>query len=342
MDLSITIASYNSCQVTLQALESIRKETRGVDYEIIVVDNASTDNSADMIGKKFPAVRLIRSPRNLGFAAAQNMALAAARGRFLMILNSDVLFVNNPAKQMVDRLLAAERKIGVVGPQILNPDGTVDPSTRRQVIYSRPVVALTILNQSIPFLKLFPVGFAQRHLGRILGGVHDNFSPPDSVQEVAWLNGMCVMFRREVLEESGLFDEQYFFDFEIGDLLLRVAEKGWRIVFDPTAKIIHLGGYSRKRVSRIMIDSQRSELVYYSKFRPHYVPMLRYLNMFRLLYEIGVSQVMRIFSSQAKSCDERIDIYRAAFKLVAEYDPASAFKNVRIPSLAKDAAGERG
>lgn len=342
MDLSITIASYNSCRVTLEALESIHRETKGVEYEIIVVDNASTDDSPRMIAEKFPNVRLIRSDRNLGFAAAHNLALKAASGEFLMILNSDVLFINNPAAAMVERLRSVSKRVGIIGPQILDPDGTLAPSARRQIIYSRPIVALTIINQSFPFIKFFPVAFAQRHLSGILGRVHDKFAPPSSAQEVAWVDGMCVMFRREVLEQSGLFDEQYFFDFEIGDLLMRATSNGWGILFDPAINIIHLGGYSRKRVSRIMIESQRSELIYYAKYRPDYVPMLRYINMIRFWIDIKVAQFLGSFISQPGQYSEKIEILREAYRLVGEFNPKSVLESERIPQLDKTGRGSVG
>lgn len=342
MDLSITIVSYNSCQVTLRALESIHRETHGIEYEIIVVDNASTDNSAEMIAAKFPEVRLIRSDRNLGFAAAHNRALAVAGGKFFMVLNSDVLFVNNVAWQMVSRLRASRPEIGVIGPQILNPDGTLATSARRQIIYSRLVVTLTTINQTIPFIKVIPVDFIRRHFNNILGRVHDNFSPPDSAQEVAWVDGMCLMFKRGVLEQSGLFDEQFFFDFEIGDLLMRVSAKGWRILFDPAIRIIHFGGYSRKQASRIMIESQRSELIYYAKYRPDYIPMLRYVNLIRFWLEITSMRLKSVFLLQPASCNEKIEILKEARKVVSEFNPGSVWDNERIPRLAKTGGGNHG
>lgn len=334
MDLSITIASYNSCQVTLRTLQSIYSETQGVEYEIIVVDNASTDGSADMIAEKFPKVRLIRSRRNLGFAAAHNKALALASGKYLMILNSDVLFLNNPAWQMLCRLRNAGEKVGVLGPQILNPDGTFAPSARKRIIYSRFLVALTIINQTIPFIQFFPVDFARRYFGRILGRVHDKFSPPSSAQEVEWVDGMCVMFKREVLEQTGLFDEQYFFDFEIGDLLMRVSSKGWRILFDPYVRIIHLGGYSRKRMSRILLESQRSELIYYAKYRPDYIPMLRRINVLRYWFELMSMRVKSLFFPKSASWHMRSDILSEALNLVLEFKPSSVLQHEHIPYLA--------
>jgi len=328
MDLSITIASYNSCQVTRQALESICRETCGLDYEIIVVDNASVDGSPDMIASEFPQVRLIRSECNLGFAAAHNRALAEAKGDFLLVLNSDILFVNNHAGQMFRQLHASSPNIGIIGPQIVNLNGSLAPSSRRRIFNSRCLVALSAINQSFPFGRLLPMNFMRRYFGRLLGRVHDNFAPPASAQEVEWLDGMCVMFRREVLKQTGLFDEQYFFDYEIGDLLIRSRAKGWRIIFDPTINIIHLGGYSRRKASRIMIESYRSQLIYYAKHMPDYLPMLRRLQLILLWIKI------KLFWSWHSDCRrETIDILKETRKIITAFSPNLVRERERIPQL---------
>ncbi len=145
---------------------------------------------------------------------------------FLLVLNSDVLFIDNPAGKMIGRLREARPDVGIVGPQILNPDGSLAPSSRRRIFYSRRLVALSAVNQSFPFGRLLPMDQARRYCGRLLGRVHDNFDPPAAAQEVEWIDGMCMMFRREVLEQTGLFDEQYYFDYENADLLIRVRVCG--------------------------------------------------------------------------------------------------------------------
>lgn len=333
MDVSITIASYNSCEVTLKTIDSIRRETSGLSYEIIVVDNASTDNSAESIASKFPEVRLIRSARNLGFAAAQNLAISASSGKYILILNSDVILVDNPIAKMLSRLRLYGGRVGATGPQILNSDGSLAPSARRKIIYSLPVVALTIINQTIPFIKLLPIRFLRKYFGSLLAGIHDNFSPPKDVQEVEWVDGMCILFKRETLENIGLFDEQYFFDFEIGDILIRVANAGWKIVFDPSVSIIHLGGYSRKRFSSIAIESQRSELIYYSKYRPGYVNPLRYLNMLRLRIEMFLLRLREFFGFCGESSKEQLDILKDTYAVLVDFAPISAKKNEKIPRL---------
>ncbi len=340
MELSITIASYNTCDVTSDTLASIIAQTTCMEFEVIVVDNASTDGSAEMIESRFPSVQLIRSDRNLGFAAAHNLALARAKGKYLLVLNSDVLFLDNAAKRMVDDLRVAHRSIGVIGPQILNRDGSLAPSSRRRIFYSRTVFALSMINQFFPFGRLLPMESMRRYFGRLLGQVHDNFNPPSTLQEVEWLDGMCVMFKREALHGAGLFDEQFFFDYEIGDLLIRLRASGWGILFDPTIKIVHLGGSSRKKVPRILLNNQRSQLIYYSKHKPEYVAFIRSMLQVLIDLKLRLLKLECIFSENRKVLCERAQILEEQRKVNFDFEPRSVIENTRIPHLLRASEDE--
>jgi hypothetical protein len=333
MDLSITIASYNSCDITLRALESIFEKTEGIEFEVIVLDNASVDGSADMIEHRFPSVHLIRSDKNLGFAAAHNRALSVAQGKFLLVLNSDVLFLDNSAKKMVDRLQNGPEEFGVIGPQILNSDMSLAPSSRRRAFYSRTLVGLSAVNQYFSFGKLLPMRFLQRYLRYLLGRAHDNFDPPTSVQEVEWLDGMCVMFKHEALEQVGLFDEQFFFDYEIGDLLIRLRAKGWGIIFDPGVKVIHLGGYSRKKIPKIVVENKRSCLIYYAKHRPEYIPFMRRVFLAVVWLKLCLLRFWFFFSADRDSLGESIQILEETRRVFRDFKLTSVQENARIPRL---------
>jgi GT2 family glycosyltransferase len=338
MELSITIASYNTCDVTGDTLASVFAQTTGIEFEVIVVDNASTDGSAEMIESRFPSVQLIRSDRNLGFAAAHNLALARAKGKYLLVLNSDVLFLDNAAKRMVDDLRVAHESIGVIGPQILNRNGSLAPSSRRRIFYSRTVFGLSMINQFFPFGRLLPMDSMRRYFGRLLGRVHDNFNPPAMPQEVEWLDGMCVMFKREALHGSGLFDEQFFFDYEIGDLLIRMRASGWGILFDPTIKIVHQG-FSRRKAP-IQPSSHQSQLIYYSKHKPEYVAFIR--SMFHILIDLKLRllKLEWMFSANRKVLWERAQILEKKRKINLDFEPRSVSENTRIPRLLR--SGEDG
>jgi hypothetical protein len=311
-----------------------------MEFEVFVVDNASTDGTAEMIESRFPSVQLIRSNRNLGFAAAHNLALAKAKGMYLLVLNSDVLFLDNAAKRMVDDLRVAHESIGVIGPQILNRDGSLAPSSRRRIFYSRTVLGLSMINQFFPFGHLLPMESMRRYFGRLLGRVHDNFNPPSMLQEVEWLDGMCVMFKREALHVAGLFDEQFFFDYEIGDLLMRVRTSGWGILFDPKIKIVHLGGFSRKKVPQIQLNSQQSQLIYYSKHKPEYVAFIRRMVQMLIDLKLWLLKMQWIFSANREDLYKRAQILEKKRKINIDFEPLSVRENTRIPRLLR--SGEDG
>ncbi len=336
MDLSITIASFNSCNVTLKALRSIFNNTRGLIYEIIVVDNASEDGSADMIEKFFPSVHLIRNEKNIGYAAAHNHALSLSKGKFLLVLNSDVLFHENVVKKMVDRLENGPDKVGAIGPQILNPDMSLAPSSRRRIFYSKPLIGLSVFNQYFKFGNLLPINFLQRTFRFLLGKIHDNFDPPFSLQEVEWVDGMCVMFKREALKHVGLFDEQFFFDYEMGDLQIRLRKKGWKIIFDPEIKIIHLGGFSRKKLSQLILENHLSQLIYYSKHRPEYIPFLKKVLLSVIWLKLHLMRLRIYFSEPKGNLKDYMQILKEARQLIMNFDPKSVKEKTRIPQLSHE------
>lgn len=274
IDLSIIIATYNTIDLTRRCLATIQRQTTGVTYEIIVVDNASVDGSSDMIQEEFPQVVLVRNTDNFGFAAAQNIGLRRARGQYLLIFNSDVLLVENALGVLVGRLRSGPLNIGVVGPQILNPDRTIAPSARRAIL-SKPIIALGIINRHFPVKQWLPSQrIMRKYCGWLLSIFHDNYASHDTIKQVDYVDGMCVLVKREALEQTGLFDEQFFFDAEILDLSCRLRARGWLIEFFPAAQVVHYAHASRKKLSRIIVETHRSELIYYAKHAPHLLPFV--------------------------------------------------------------------
>lgn len=333
MDLSIIIASYNTVNITRRCLHSVFSQTQKIEFEVIVVDNNSIDGSTEMITKEFPEVTLIRNTVNLGFAAAQNIGLGMATGRFLLVLNSDVLFVGNPCKTLIEYLSAAEDDIGVIGPQIINPDGTIAPSARR-VKTSKPVLVLSMINRHFGLKRFLPSEtLLRRCLGPVLASLHDNYASHDQVKDVGYIDGMCAMFRREVLYDSGLFDEQFFFDYEIVDLSNRIRSCGWRIRFYPGAKVIHLGHASRKKISNIIIETHRSELIYYAKYQPHYLQFLKSIVLATIGLKIFILKTTNLVCGTSNMRIEALKIYRQIQQICLHFDRELAKKNEHIPKL---------
>lgn len=333
MDLSIIIASYNTVNITRRCLNSIFSQTKEIEFEVIVVDNNSIDGSTEMVAKEFPEVKFIRNTVNLGFAAAQNIGLQIATGRFLLVLNSDVLFVGNPSKTLIDYLSTADINIGVVGPQILNPDRTIAPSARRTKT-SKLMLVLSIINRHFGFKRFLPPEtLLRKYLGSVFASLHDNYASHDQIKDVGYVDGMCTMFRREALYDSGLFDEQFFLDYEIVDLSNRIRSCGWRIQFYPRAKVIHLGHASRKNVSHIVIETHWSELIYYAKYQPHYLQFLKTIVQATITLKLFILQITNLVCGTSSMRIETLKIYRQIQQVCLYFDRELAKENERIPKL---------
>lgn len=333
MDLSIVIASFNSKEITRGCLASVYDNTRGLEFEVIVVDNGSTDGSPQMIASEFPEVRLIRHEKNRGFAQAQNAGMLVARGNALLVLNSDVLFDGNPAKVLFDFLMNGSDDVGAVGPQVSNPDGAVAPSARRARRSYRMLV-LSELNRHFHFKSLVPEDFIKRFMGRWFARLHDNFDRHLDQRDADFVDGMCAMFRRGALEQVGLFDEQFFFDSEIIDLSNRLRASGFRIVFLPTARVIHLGGYSRRHTPQTMVWTTESHLRLYSKYEPNLLEAFRRASIRIMRWRLAWIRSTAA-SRGAEEQAELVDLYHEMLQKSRGFVAESARLDERIPRLAE-------
>jgi hypothetical protein len=219
LTLSAIVVSYNTRDMTLDCLRSLHAALEGIDSEIIVVDNASTDGSVAAIREQFPAARLIARESNAGFGAANNEAMRLARGQFFLLLNSDAF----PEKTAISTLLAFARgnpRAGILGPRLSNADGSLQVSCH-------------------PFPT--PL-FAWRENLWLTRGY--SRWPHDSVRPVDFLIGACLLVRREACREVGGFDETFFMYSEEADWQRRMRDAGWERVFVPDARVTHLGGAS--------------------------------------------------------------------------------------------------
>jgi GT2 family glycosyltransferase len=333
MDLSIVIASYNTKAITKRCLTSVLSQTEGLEYEIIVVDNASSDSSVEMIEREFPAVKLICNSENLGFGTAQNTGLCQARGKYLLVLNSDAVFVGNAAKILVDRLRAGPSNLGVVGPQILNSDGTVAASARR-ALHSRPMIALGIFNRHFGIKRLLPPEpLVRKYFGFVLARWHDNYVRHDVIREVDFVDGMCALMKREVLEAVGLFDEQFFFDREMEDLSNRIRSRGWHIEFYPRAQVIHLAHASRKKLPRITVETHRSDLIYYAKYAPDLLALVRKTVLCVVFLRLLLLKVGTLLARHKEQWHEARHLCREIIRVYRQFQPASVKAKERIRSL---------
>jgi GT2 family glycosyltransferase len=250
-DVSIIILSWNTCDLVEDCLNSVTKAAEGLDVEIIVVDNASTDGSQAMVQGKFPGVRLIVNQENVGFARGNNQALALCKGHYALLLNSDAFAVPGSIQALV-RLAEAQPKAGIVGAQLLNPDRSFQAS-----FTSFP-------NLWREFLILSGVGRLLHGRWYPSRGPEEDKGP----QPVDYVEGACMLVRREAFDDVGGLDEGYFMYSEEVDWCYAMREKGWQVWYQPEARVIHLGGASsQSRRVRREADLYRSRVRF---FRKHY------------------------------------------------------------------------
>ena len=258
---TIVIVSYNCNQALQTCLLKLLAENETP--PIIVVDNASTDGTAEMVARDFSAVQLIKNNKNLGFAAGCNQGIRACTSDFILLLNPDTLLGRAALQKLVDRM-RAQPDIGACGPRILNPDGSLQPSCRQF-----PTLG-AMVSDELGFGRLFP---HSRRLAkyRMHGWEHNETATVDQ------LMGACLLLRRSALEHLGLFDERFFLYFEEVDLCLRLQQAGWRVVFVADATVTHIGGESSKTDPRNALGHRyRSLFTFYRKHYPKWqLPILR-------------------------------------------------------------------
>ena len=252
-DLSIVIVNWNVRTLLQRCLTSVlQSPNRLAKLQIVVVDNASTDGSVPMVRAEFPQVDLIPNPVNRGFPAANNQGIAATQGRYLMLLNPDTEVLDD-ALSTLTRYMDANPDVGVVGPQLLFPDGRVQSSRRRF-----PTAAILFL-ESTWWESMAPSWMLERY--RMLD------QPDDITLDVDWVMGAAMLTRREVVEQVGGFDEGFFMYSEELDWCRRIKAAGWRVVYCPEAKIIHHEGKSSEQaVPARHIHFQRSKIRYTLKY----------------------------------------------------------------------------
>lgn len=258
MDVSIVIVSYNAREHLVDCLESLRAHPPAATHEIIVVDNASADGSA-AAASVFPGVRIIRSEKNAGFSAANNIGIRASTGENLLLLNNDTIV---PAGA-VDRLLARLRRepdVAVIGPRL------VDGAGRAELSFGPMITPLNEWRQ-----------------GRLIRGLANN-EPPVVEQVEAmtrreqrpdWVTGACLLVRRIDAEAVGLLDERFFMYTEDVDFCASIRARGRHVLFTPDVEVVHLRGRSAATAfSATRKAYEKSHLRFYMKHQPIYVPLL--------------------------------------------------------------------
>jgi GT2 family glycosyltransferase len=246
--LSIIIVSWNTARLLEDCLASIFANPPTSPFEIWVVDNASTDESPRMVRERFPQVRLVENRGNVGFARANNQAMQICTGKHTLLLNPDTLVSPGALQALVD-FLDRHPEAGAVGARLLNPDGSLQVSS-----HPRPTLARELW-------RLF-------HLDALLAYSEYPLSKWETNQprEVDLLMGACLLLKKEVLDQVGLLDEDYFIYSEEIDLCYRIQRAGWRLYWVPQAEVVHFGGQSTQQVATEMfLNLYHSKIKYFRK-----------------------------------------------------------------------------
>lgn len=249
MDLSIVIVSWNTRRLLQACLRSVFDHLGGLHAEVLVVDNASRDGSAELVAREFPEARLIANDRNVGFAAANNQAIRESRGRHLLLLNSDTEVLAGVLPALV-RYGDTHPEVGVLGCRVLNPDRSLQPTCFRF--------------PSLASLLLLATGLHRLGWPRFLGRYRMVHWRRDDERDVDVVTGCCMLVRRSASDEVGLLDEQFFMFGEETDWCTRFRHAGWAVRFAPVGEIIHYGGASAEK-----LHARRGMLLWGSLVRLH-------------------------------------------------------------------------
>lgn len=249
MDVSIIIVAWNVRKFVHDCLKSVYEHTQTVDFEVIYVDNASEDGSVQMVKENFPDVRIIENDRNNGFIKANNQGIEISKGRYVLLLNSDTILLNNAIAKTV-KFADDDPKAAVVGCRVLNSDQTL-----QRTCFMYPSLLNTFLSATYLY-KVFP-------RSRFFGREHMTWCDFNEPMEVETVCGCYSLVRKEAIEQVGLMDERYFVYGDDPDWCYRFKKAGWKIMFSPDGRIIHYGGQTTSRKARAFrLQLEGSKLIF--------------------------------------------------------------------------------
>ena len=296
MDLSVIIVNWNTKKLLENCLSSILKFTKGLSFEVIVIDNDSSDGSQAMLKKKFPQVKLILNNQNLGFSKANNQGIKKAKGQYIFLLNSDTYLVENSFKKLLTNI-KSRSKLGVIAPQLLNENQTIQQSAG--YFPHLPQIFFWM-----SFLDDLPIGmlFKPYHID------HDSFYK--NGQQIDWVTAAALMIPKKVIDEIGLLDPQIFMYGEEIEWCYRIKKAGYKIYFSPITKIIHIGRGSHKKIpTQAFIGEYKSLIYFYKKYKSKFA-----LQILKLLLKIGALARVIIFGVLGRK--KLAKSYVEAFKVV--------------------------
>ena len=295
MDVSFVIVNWNTAELLKNCIGSIYETVHNKEIEIIVVDNASIDNSIDLIKTNYPQVKIIPNSKNLGFSRAVNIGMRSSMGKYVILLNTDTLLQKNSVNKLID-YMDSNPNTGVCGGQLIYEDG------RKQHSFDNyPSLLFELVNKSL-LKRLLP----NRFYGKL-----KHFDEPVQVESII---GACFVISRACIEAIGLLDEDYFFFIEETDYCYRAKQKGFSVIHVPQAKIIHFQGVSAKKIPvRSRLEYFYSKHLFFKKNKPEFqfllligltfikcmVKIVAYfiLSVFTLFLNENIKQKLKLYSN---------------------------------------------
>ena len=270
LDISVVIVNWNTKELLLECLKSVFETIRDISFEVWLVDNASSDGSVQAVRNRYPSVLVIQNDRNLGFAAANNLAFRRMSGRYALLLNTDTVLTEGAIKKL-HGFMESNPQAGLACGQLLNSDGS-----KQNSIANFPSLLSLLVNESI-LSVFFPKRFPSKR---------GEYTSPLEIDSCI---GACMMARKKTMEEVGLFDERFFFFLEETDWALRMKRAGWKIYYVPGAHIFHHQGQSVGHGVNSRKIFYTSRYAYYRKWHPRLYPLFFTIIFLRLLVEACLS-----------------------------------------------------
>ena len=249
MDVSIIIVAWNVRELLHNCLKSVYEQTRGIEFEVMYVDNASKDGSVGMVKKEFPQVKIIQNEKNEGFIKANNQGIEVSKGRYVLLLNSDTIVLDNAIAKTVN-FADKHPEAAVVGCKVLNPDGTL-----RRACFMYPSVLNMVLSATY-LSRIFPKS-------KFFGRERMTWWDFNDVREVETVSGCFSLVRKKAIRQVGLIDEAYFVYGDDPDWCYRFKKYGWKILFTPEPEIIHYAGQTTKhKPKEFLLQLYGSKLIF--------------------------------------------------------------------------------
>lgn len=310
IDISISIVNFNTKEPLRRCLKSIRDNIKGLNYEVIVVDNNSNDGSAEMVRDEFPSAQVIVNKENKGATVAKNQTFHQAQGKYVLILDSDIEILPGTIEEMV-RYMEINSKIGILGPRVLFPNHQPQHSCNK----SGPNLWSCFLNKLVFFANL-RYNFYRSKIGGEY--IKKRYSKPE---EFTWLGGMCLLVRDVVIQQIGGMDEIFFIYYDDTDFCLRAKNAGWKVFYLPSVSVIHhmskgVGQFSNFLYPKIFESELHFFRKHYGKFQSNicalFIQMAMVLRML-LILPLFLLRIKRDYLQM------RMQAYRQVFCLAGNY-----------------------